>query len=345
MTTPVVIRTEGSKDLGMGALYKSWALAEALASFELQTHVLIHPSPACEAKLFEWGLPYTCLTSGGDLDEEVRETTDLLRALGSTVLVTCVSVLPESYIPTIRSAGFRTVCVEDIPNPKVKCDVVVNCTVVEEWHACHRWDGTRYCLGPAYAIVRKAFLPFVQRSKSFSESSDHVVVTLGGSNPSGSLFRILSALERIGPKVRKTILVGPAFPFQERLGRMGDRLRGQNFHLLVDPSDVECLFFEADLAISIGGNTLYELACVGTPAVVLHEDPHEEVQARAFQRLGSVISLGDGMEVSEGTIAETVSALLVDPGRLRAMSERGRAIVDSLGADRIARIIAKVARA
>ena len=52
----------------------------------------------------------------------------------------------------------------------------------------------------------------------------------------------------------------------------------------------------ADIVISAGGNTVFELACVGTPGFVLWEDSHEKIQGDVFEKEGVVINLGNGMK-------------------------------------------------
>ena len=58
-----------------------------------------------------------------------------------------------------------------------------------------------------------------------------------------------------------------------------------------------------------------------------------------FSRHGTVAYLGLGTEVEEGALAAAIGSLLRDVERRRQMSERGRALVDGLGADRAAEAV------
>jgi hypothetical protein len=66
---------------------------------------------------------------------------------------------------------------------------------------------------------------------------------------------------------------------------------------------------------------------------------------RAFARRGSVEFLGLGSEIGEAQIAVRTRELLADAARRREMSERGRGLVDGLGALRTAELVLESARA
>jgi spore coat polysaccharide biosynthesis predicted glycosyltransferase SpsG len=96
---------------------------------------------------------------------------------------------------------------------------------------------------------------------------------------------------------------------------------------------------EADLVVGSGGMSVYELAALGTPGIVLGQNAREEKRMREFARHGTVEYLGLGPEVGEPALFAAVRALLADAGRRRTMSERGRALVDGLGAARTAEMV------
>jgi spore coat polysaccharide biosynthesis predicted glycosyltransferase SpsG len=90
--------------------------------------------------------------------------------------------------------------------------------------------------------------------------------------------------------------------------------------------------------------TVYEIAALGTPGIVLAQNTREEARMRAFARRGSVEFLGLGTAVSEAEIALRARALLLDAAARRRMSESGRSMVDGLGAQRTAELVLGSAR-
>jgi spore coat polysaccharide biosynthesis predicted glycosyltransferase SpsG len=85
--------------------------------------------------------------------------------------------------------------------------------------------------------------------------------------------------------------------------------------------------------------TVYEVAALGTPGIVLCQNAREERRMEHFSRSGSVEHLGLGTEVDESRICEAAEALLSDTSRRRTMSEAGRKLVDARGAQRVAEVV------
>jgi spore coat polysaccharide biosynthesis predicted glycosyltransferase SpsG len=96
---------------------------------------------------------------------------------------------------------------------------------------------------------------------------------------------------------------------------------------------------EADVMVGSGGMSVYEIAALGTPGIILGQNAREDARMRDFARHGTVEYLGLGTEVGEEALADAVAALLADTARRRAMSDRGRALVDGFGASRAAELV------
>ena len=60
---------------------------------------------------------------------------------------------------------------------------------------------------------------------------------------------------------------------------------------------------------------------------------------REFSRFGTIEYLGLGVDVEEAAVLETVRRILTDAAKRRAMSDRGRSLVDGYGAARAASIV------
>ena len=99
------------------------------------------------------------------------------------------------------------------------------------------------------------------------------------------------------------------------------------------------LMLEADVVVCSGGMSVYEIAALSTPGVVLSQNAHEDARMRVFARHGTIEYLGLGTEVNEERLLGAVRALLADPARRREMSAQNRALVDGLGAARAAEVV------
>ena len=100
----------------------------------------------------------------------------------------------------------------------------------------------------------------------------------------------------------------------------------------------------ADVAVSAGGSTCWELAFMGLPAVAIVCADNQQAVAESLHQAGALESLGDHMMLSNRDIAAALKCLLRSERMRRSMSERGRAIVDGLGAYRVVERMLKPVR-
>ena len=162
-----------------------------------------------------------------------------------------------------------------------------------------------------------------------------VLLTLGGSDPTEASLRLIPTLAG----TRSTVVLGPAFRHRDELLRAAADTR---LEAVVAPDGLRDLLVMHQLVISAGGDTLFEAAAAGTPALVAWTSLHEEAQGMAFASKGTARVLGRGTDVGIDMVAGTVTALLASDD-LDAMSVAGPGIVDLRGADRIAELLIELA--
>ena len=102
------------------------------------------------------------------------------------------------------------------------------------------------------------------------------------------------------------------------------------------PPSLAALMVQADLAVSGGGTTLYELACSGLPAIVLELADNQARGCRAMAAAGAVIYAGRAEAMDGRALGQLIADVLEDSDRRRRMTLAGTQLVDGLGADRVA---------
>jgi spore coat polysaccharide biosynthesis predicted glycosyltransferase SpsG len=168
-------------------------------------------------------------------------------------------------------------------------------------------------------------------------------VTQGGSDTHGLTPKIVRALDGIAEDPAMTIVVGPAYRHHVELEAA---LRDHRLHVDVrrNVADMTPLMLDADLAITAGGITMLELACVGTPMIAVCGDWFEEETAARVAAAGAALNLGFGGAVTEDDISRAVDVLAADADRRSRMSEAGKRLVDGRGAARLAALVRSARR-
>jgi UDP-2,4-diacetamido-2,4,6-trideoxy-beta-L-altropyranose hydrolase len=100
------------------------------------------------------------------------------------------------------------------------------------------------------------------------------------------------------------------------------------------------LMMEADVAITTGGQTTYELAATGTPACAVVLADNQYPNLTTLSSLGTLDWVGSAADPDlESRLERQLVALASDSERRHAMSRAGRRLVDGKGAGRVAREI------
>jgi spore coat polysaccharide biosynthesis predicted glycosyltransferase SpsG/CMP-N-acetylneuraminic acid synthetase len=322
----VLFRADGGARLGMGHVFRSLAIANALRE---RAHAEV-------AFLMRSDLPDGIRTVKGHgyevLEFDAGDVADVLyrvRDFAPSILVNDLQTLPADYLRALSHLDTTTVNLVDTPGDLETTETYEQLIVSVMKGERETPDG--FYAGPEYAILREQFLG---RPKVVRERARTLLLSFGGSDPQGLTVQATRALASLPPEIEIVAVAGPAFAFhrelESTLAPTPGRVR------VVHDGHIAELMLEADVMVGSGGMSVYEIAALGTPGVILAQNAREDERMREFARHGTVVYLGLGTDIAEETLREAVRGLLEDADARRAMSARGRALVDGRGAVRVA---------
>jgi len=129
--------------------------------------------------------------------------------------------------------------------------------------------------------------------------------------------------------------------------RIGEGGCGPRYHVHGFLEDFPAAIAAADLVISRSGGSVFELAAVGRPAILVpypHATAdHQTGNARWLAEAGAAIMITDA-ECTGERLRELVGALLAEPERLIVMGKAARAAARPDAAERIADLVEDAAR-
>jgi spore coat polysaccharide biosynthesis predicted glycosyltransferase SpsG/CMP-N-acetylneuraminic acid synthetase len=329
----VLFRVDGGTRMGMGHIYRSLAIAEALRALS-RAEVAFLMSGGTE---HEQGL--IAVSRAGYPVRVVPDATleaglEQVRDFSPAILINDLPALDSAYLTALSRLGTTTVnlvdALDDLETTEHYAQVIVS-VMKEERETPEGFYG-----GPAYAILREHFRG---REKQLRARPELVLLSFGGSDPQGLTLKAARALQALDASIEVVAVAGPAFSYRREFEALMKELPRKVPLINEAGGHIADLMLEADLVVGSGGMSVYELAALGTPGIVLGQNAREEKRMREFARHGTVDYIGLGPEVEEQALFAAVRALLADGGRRRTMSERGRALVDGLGAARTAEMV------
>jgi UDP-2,4-diacetamido-2,4,6-trideoxy-beta-L-altropyranose hydrolase len=294
---------------------------------------------ALETRLRDERMELDHLSASEGSAADATQTIALAQQLRAAWIVVDGYQFGDVYQRTLKAAGFPLLWIDDYGHAGHYCaDLVLNQNMyARESLYRSRESYTRLLLGTRYALLRREFWPWRGWQRDVASRDARVLVTLGGSDPENVTLKVIQALQQLKrPDLEARIVIGPANRHLAVLRQAIER-SVCCIKLVTAATDMPALMAWADIAVSAGGSTCWELAFIGVPsiAITLAENQHDIVES--LSKAGAAVNMGWYTHISTSALATTIAELLDRPDVCHQMSDRATSIVDGLGADRVAR--------
>jgi UDP-2,4-diacetamido-2,4,6-trideoxy-beta-L-altropyranose hydrolase len=246
--------------------------------------------------------------------------------------------LDEAWERAVRADAARIMAIDDLPARRHDCDLLLDqnaSALSRETFAARVPARSVLALGPRYALLDAEYARLHVTRRQPDGAVRRVLVTFGGSDPLDLTGRALSVLSR--PEfagIDVDIVAGANYQYQSRLQHAADQRPRTHVHA-AQPS-LAPLLANADLAIGAGGTTTWERFCIGVPSIVvcMAENQRPGCEHLASQEL--IEYCGAAATLRDHDLVDALRRSMESGERLRDIAARGLALVDGLGARRIA---------
>lgn len=207
--------------------------------------------------------------------------------------------------------------------------------------------GSRYMVTgrPVRRAVREATRTGGRRRLGIAPSAT-VVLIVGGSQGARSLNTAAVEAFGDGPPFELIHVAGPGQVDEVRRA-LASRDPGPRYRLEGFLDDLPSAIAAADLVVSRSGGSVFELAAIGRPSILVPYPhaaaDHQAKNARWLAEAGAALVLPDA-ECTGERLRDLVGALLADRARLEAMGQAATAVGRPEAADLIAEEALRIAR-
>ncbi len=333
----LVVRADAGPSVGTGHLMRSLALAQGWADAggqvafltATQEERLLHRLQHERFQLRQLSAAYPA-------PEDWRETRKALREWPRAWVALDGYAFDDAYHRSLQAAGHPVLVLDDNAHlNRYDVDIVVNQNLHAPSLRYRTRADTMLLLGPEYVLLRREFRQHRTPRPPAPDVAHRVLVTLGGSDPMNTTRKVVEGLGNAPIEGLETeVVLGPDTRHDENLewAVAGEPLR---MHVLRDVANMAEVMARADLAVSGGGTTSWELAYMGVPnlSIVLAENQRNVVEA--LERESIAQSLGWHEDVTPGSVTRAVGELAHNRMRRSQMSEKGRGMVDGRGVERV----------
>jgi len=233
--------------------------------------------------------------------------------------------------------NFKSILFDDAWCKNVYSDILFNGTNVKDYHKYKKINkNSKLFLGTKYWIINKNFLLFSKKVSDIKERKKYrVVISMGGSDPHNLTQNVVDSIKSI-KILNIAIIVGPFF---NNLVELKNKIKSyRNIKLINSTEEIWKDFSTADIAITNGGNTLFELCALSIPTISIPAFKHEVKYSEEFMNQKFSINLGL-KQINQKKIQFTLLNLLENTSIRKKMFYSGKNIVDGKGLSRVQKII------
>ena len=186
----------------------------------------------------------------------------------------------------------------------------------------------QYLIGPRYFIMDPKYKD-LSVAPPTSLVRD-VFVTVGGSDHHNLLFKLLQAFDRFGDAYHLTIASTNATGYAGQLADVLGRVRFP-VALHLDAPSLLPFWSNSDVAITAGGNTLFERIATRLPGATVCQLRLQMKHAESFERLGVNVNLGYGPDLDHDILCAKLDCFLNDTAEHKRQYAQASDLIDARG--------------
>lgn len=292
----IILRADGHKALGMGHIYHCLTLAYNLTAHEV-IFVTKEEHKQGLQKLLDSHMKVKTIVDDESFFQFVQEWKP------DVVVNDCLNTEVD-YIQVLKKCVNRVVTIEDIGPGAEYADAVINALYEDHDRK------SNYYWGEKYTCLRDEFI--MAKPSEFHEDVKNVVVLFGGTDPCNftkRIYELARKMHNVYPDIRYTFILGAGYDGEKN---NITSLKEENILVVQDVKRMSQIFGQADIAFTSQGRTVYELATMGIPSIVMAQNEREMKHTFAQMRNG-FLNLGLGEDVTDETIERTVKWLIETP--------------------------------
>lgn len=262
----IVFVVTGYPAVGLGHVYRALTLAH-----DITDHRVLFLCTK-ESELAIKGITekdyMTVLQSGALLEDVLKMEPDLV--------VNDFLDTDYEYVAALKGRGIKVVNFEDSGPGVDAADLVVSALYYQNDEL-----PDKYLYGPKYFCLRDEFIDAEKRK--FHKKVRNLLITFGGTDPGNLTLQVLHSVQDICEQksIKIFIVTGPGYLHKVQLLTCLQNMTYRNFEYIHKTGIMSSIMEKADLAISSAGRTVYELAHMRVPAIIMSQHAREHTHAFA----------------------------------------------------------------
>jgi len=250
----IIFVVTGNSNVGLGHVYNTLLIANDILNHQIT--FLVDKDSKLALKVIKSN-NYPVL-----IQEKINIIEDINK-LSPDIIINDLLDTSEEYVKTLKKNNYKVINFEDLGTGSQYADIVFN-AIYPEKNAL-----PNHYFGQDYFILRDEFI--FSKEKSIKEKVQNVLITFGGVDPNNYTEKVVRIINEYCRKenIKITVIAGFGYDNYDIINKF------KNIDIKQNISNISDYMLNADLVFSSAGRTLYELASLGTPAIVMGQNDRE----------------------------------------------------------------------
>ena len=306
----------GNQTLGLGHVYNTLIVANDILNHSIE-FLVTKDSELAFHKITSFNYPCYVQESDNIIEDIKKRQADLV--------INDILDTNTAYMQELKSLNIHIINFEDLGDGAHLADVVINAIYPEKKKISNHY------YGQDYFILRDEFFYF--KNEKEIKSVKEILITFGGVDPNNYTKKVLASIYNycLENNIKINVIAGFGYQNYDSLSPFSEI----NIHTNI--SNISDYMYQCDLIFTSAGRTVYEIASIGTPAIVLSQNQRETTHFFASSNFG-FLNLGLGFEVENSAILNSFTSLVNNEVKRKEMSKKmkqnrlkdGRKIVNNI---------------
>lgn len=253
----LILRADGTSSSGLGHLFRLIAVAKMM---EDEYEILFLTTTTTITKVIPKKLNKRIIPVDISLNNEPEWISKNYNP-NEFIIIADGYQFNSNYQKQIKKFGFRLVYIDDLSTEKMYADIVINHSIGLTIDNFNSVKETRFALGPAYALLRPAFINAAKKERKI-KSIDEVLICFGGSDFYDLSNIALEGLIELDQIKKIHVVLGAGYNHNEIYNTLQKRKNRAFIYNNLSEKEIIMLMNRCQLAIVPSSTICYEVCSI-----------------------------------------------------------------------------------
>lgn len=337
----LLIRCDANEKIATGHMKRCMSIAKAAVN--LGINVIFAVASDSSVSYLKDIYPYVKFDNEFDeAHKEMSKMEKLLSELKPNVLLIDSYFVSPDYMAKMRKYT-KVAYIDDLYERIWPADIIINYGVnAKEYPYLEDYKESVKLLGCDYMPINEIYHD--AKEKRIKDIAENVLVVSGGSDENHVMLETLKAIVKADSSLNYKVICGAFNRDVKELKLIADER--ENITVLESLPNLKDAIDEADIIVTAGGTTLYEMAIMGCPGIIYKLADNQTENIKGFINNGIALYAGDLSKdidkFSFDNFVNMIEELSKDKEMRMNFSKKGRKLVDGKGAYNLIKALEKI---